>query len=174
MRFEEVVNMYSEKLFNFVFGMIGNYDDASDVAQETLFLAYKAYQRFRGDCAVYTWLYKIAKNECYKYFNKRKTMPLHLETEMPDTSTETQTELKLKIQKIVASLPQEYREPIVLKYFNEMSYEEIAETINTPIGTVRSRLARGKEMMQKKLNLNSDRVMVGNIKQEPEIIQSQA
>lgn len=163
MRFEEVVSMHSEKLFNFVFGMIGNYDDASDITQEVFVLAFRGYEKFRGECAVYSWLYRIAKNECYKYFNKRKFSHLRLEPEIPDPAPEPQIELKLKIQKLVSSLPEEYREPIVLKYFNEMSYEEIAKTIDVPVGTVRSRLARGKEMLEKKLNL-SNLAMAGQVR----------
>ncbi|MDD5529684.1 MAG: RNA polymerase sigma factor [bacterium] len=152
MQFEEVVTMYSDKLFNMAFGFTGNYDDASDITQEALFLAYKSFSKFRGDSNVYTWLYRIAKNECYKHFNKNKTSLLPLNAEMIKEAV-PDVENKLRIQKLISTLPVEYREPIVLKYYNDMPYEEIANTIGVPIGTVRSRLARGKEMLEKKLNL---------------------
>ena len=155
MNFEEVVSMYSEKLFNMVLGITGNYHDASDITQDTLFLAYKNFNKFRGDSNIYTWLYRIAKNECYRHFNKNKSPLFPLNAEIIKETSESDVENKLKIQKLIADLPIEYREPIVLKYFNNMAYEEMADTMGVPIGTIRSRLARGKEMLGKKLNLFS-------------------
>lgn len=156
MQFEEVVTMYSEKLFNMVFGFTGNYDDASDITQEALFLAYKNFSKFRGDSNIYTWLYRIAKNECYKHFNKNKSPLLSLNPETLKGTAEPDIEAKLKLQKLISSLPIEYREPIVLKYYNDMAYDEIANTIGVPVGTIRSRLARGKEMLEKKLTLRDE------------------
>lgn len=154
MEFEKIIKEHSNKLFNVIYGMIGDYDDASDVTQNAFFLAYRAFPKFRGDAEVYTWLYSIAKNECRKYFNKKKLRSIiSLGFEPENSEPESDADTKLMIHKTVAKLPLEYREPIVLKYFNDMSYEEIAKTLKVPIGTVRSRLARGRTILETKLKV---------------------
>jgi len=137
-----------------VYGMVGNYDDAGDITQDTLFLAYKSFPKFKGESEVYTWLYMIAKNECRKHFHKKRLhtfLSLRVETANPGTNCDIDSQIR--VRKAVASLPFEYREPIVLKYFNNMSYQEIADTMKVPIGTIRSRLARGREVLERKLKV---------------------
>ncbi len=154
MEFEKVIKDHSRRLFNMVYGMIGNYDDASDITQDALFLAYKAFPKFRGEAGIYTWLYRIAKNECRKHFYKKKLHTiLSLRVEIHNSGIDNDIDSKLRVRKAVASLPFEYRESITLKYFNSMSYQEIADTLQVPIGTVRSRLARGRAVLEKKLKV---------------------
>jgi RNA polymerase sigma-70 factor (ECF subfamily) len=156
MKFEEVVTEHSRRLFNMVYGMVGQYDDASDITQDALCLAYKAFPKFRGESGVYTWLYTIAKNECRKHFNKKKRWGfLSLQDEIlpPPPGNDCDIDSKLSVRKAIAALPFDFREPIVLKYFDRMSYQEIADTMRTPVGTVRSRLARAREMLQKTLQI---------------------
>jgi RNA polymerase sigma-70 factor (ECF subfamily) len=135
-----------------VYGIIGDYDDASDVTQDVFFLAYKGFSKFRGESGIYTWLYKIAKNECRKYLYKKRLhtfFSLRAGTKAADCDDDS----KMSVREAVASLQFEYRIPIVLKYFNNMSYQEIAETMKIPIGTVRSRLARGRKILEEKLKV---------------------
>jgi RNA polymerase sigma-70 factor (ECF subfamily) len=151
----EVITKYGKRLFNMIYGLVGNVEEANDITQDTLVIAYKHRFQFRGEAGIYTWLYKIAINECKKYFWRKKKEKILLPLKFPHKEEEEDCDLETKIavNEAVQGLKIKYRIPIVLRYFNNMSYEEIAKTMNIPVGTVRSRLARGRKILEEKLKI---------------------
>ena len=156
--FEELVARYDKRLFNVMYGYTGDYHDALDLTEEAFIRAMKAYGRFRGDCDPFTWLYRIAVNVFKKRYRKEarraelwrdhqeKDPPRTIERETPETVV-VEEERALLVRQAIAELPPANREVITLRYIDEMSYEEIAETVGCSLGTVKSRIARGKAML---------------------------
>ena len=156
--FEDLVERYDKRLFNVMYGMTGNYDDALDLTEEAFISAMRAYPRFRGDSDPFTWLYRIAVNVMKKRHIKNarrgELWQQHVEADPPRT-TETRTaedavmrdERAMVVRRAIAQLPDAFREVITLRYIDEMSYEEISAAAGCSMGTVKSRIARGKSML---------------------------
>ena len=156
--FEELVERYDKRLFNVMYGLTGNYHDALDLTEEAFIRAMKAYPRFRGDSDPFTWLYRIAVNVLKKRHGKNarrnELWQRHVESDPPRT-TETRTaedsvlqeERALTVRRAIAQLPEAFREVITLRYIDEMSYEEISAAAGCSIGTVKSRISRGKALL---------------------------
>lgn len=156
--FEELVARYDRRLFNVMYGMTGNYHDALDLTEEAFIRALRAYPRFRGDSDPFTWLYRIAVNVLKKKHRKEarraELWREHLESDPPPTSTRSdghqsiiQKERAFLVRQAMAALPRVFREAITLRYVDELSYEGIAEVVGCSIGTVKSRIARGKSLL---------------------------
>ncbi len=141
---------------------------AEDVAQETFLKAYKSLDSFREESAFYTWIYRIAANTAKNYLTSKKRKKEYSETEL-QTSTEqpnlfdipggdspeeilAANNLREVILESLSSLTEDIRTAISLREFENLSYEEIAEVLNCPIGTVRSRIFRGREIIQEKIS----------------------
>ena len=156
--FEELVARYDRRLFNVMYGMTGDYHDALDLTEEAFIKAMKAYPRFRGDADPFTWLYRIAVNVLKRRY-KREARRAELWTEHheknPPATVETRTpeqaivakEREHLVREAIARLPRGYRGAITLRFIDEMSYDEIAAAEGCSIGTVKSRIARGKAML---------------------------
>ena len=160
--FEEIVLKYQDKTFNLCRYMLGNSADAEDAAQEVFLKAYQALPRFQPDAALSTWLYRIAVNTCID----RKRIPI-LESlfgiseegeslvhdpASDDPSPETlyhAKEIDLALQEALRRLSPKLRAVIVLKELEELTYEEIAETLGISMGTVKSRIARARDELKK-------------------------
>lgn len=169
--FDAVVELYGRRIFNVIYRLVGDYDDAEDLTQETFVNAYRAYDRFRGDSAVYTWLYRIAVNVCKNRFKQeRRSSRLRMESldepvmgeegpmqrEVPDESLNPlraveSRELQDVIHRAIQELPPEYRVPIVLRELQELSYAEIAEIMQIPVDTVKTRIFRARGLLRNKL-----------------------
>jgi len=160
--FEDVVARYDRRLFNVMYGMTGDYHEALDITEETFVSAMKAWPKFRGDSDPFTWLYRIAVNVLKKRHTKRarraELLREHFESDPPPTSQPGagQTELireerAMMVRRAIAQLPDVFREAITLRFIDEMSYEGIAESAGCSVGTVKSRIARGKTMLAKLL-----------------------
>lgn len=163
-----LVEKYQRKLMRLLSRMIRDPDEVEDVAQETFIKAYRALPQFRGDAAFYTWLYRIAVNTAKNHLAARgRSMPtlseqaIDAEDEpderlmIQDIST-PESELLSKqvayaVNEAVQALPEELRQAITLREIEGMSYEEIAEAMACPIGTVRSRIFRAREAIANKL-----------------------
>ena len=163
-----LVEKYQRKLMRLLSRMIRDPDEVEDVAQETFIKAYRALPQFRGDAAFYTWLYRIAVNTAKNHLAARgRSMPtlseqaIDAEDEpderlmIQDIST-PESELLSKqvayaVNEAVEALPEELRQAITLREIEGMSYEEIAEAMACPIGTVRSRIFRAREAIAAKL-----------------------
>lgn len=156
--FEEIVALYDKRLLNVMYAMTGNYHDALDLTEEAFLAAMRAYPRFRGDADPFTWLYRIAVNLLRKSYRKRarrEELLREQEGHEPTPVAETRTaadaliedERARAVRAAIAELAPQFREAITLRYIDEMSYEEIAAAAGCSIGTVKSRISRGKSLL---------------------------
>jgi len=160
--FGEIVLKYQDKIFNLCRHMLGNAHDAEDAAQDAFLKAYQALPRFRPDASLFTWLYRIATNTCIDY--KRKPVFESLfgdagegERLVHDRASDAPSPEKLyqskqidqALQESLGRLSPKLRAIIILKEIEELSYEEIADALEVSMGTVKSRIARAREELQK-------------------------
>lgn len=159
--FDELVRRFEKRVFNCALRITGNYNDAADIAQEAFIRAFHSIQTFRGDAKFATWIYRIVTNV---YLDERKRSKAHRTTSLdeaieleenavtrqiedeaptPDEVVENKERLRA-LQKAINSLPDYQRIIITLYHTQHRSYEEIAEILKLPIGTVKSRLNRAR------------------------------
>ena len=165
--FDQLVRKYQHRIIQLVNRYVKDASEAQDVAQETFIKAYRALTNFRGDSAFYTWLYRIAINTAKNYLVSRARRSSDYEVDVQEAE-QIDSSLKLKnldspdmllindeiidtIQTAIDELPEEMRVAIMLREFEGMSYEDIAITMSCPVGTVRSRIFRAREAIDKKL-----------------------
>ncbi len=167
--FDELVRRYKDRVYCVVYRFLGNREDALDVSQEVFVRAYRGIDSFRGTAQVYTWLYSIAANLARNRLrdgsrmgrNKATSLELLNETSpgMAD-ATDSQTsprdsaiagETQALLQQCLGELPEHYRLAFVLRTFEDLSYEEIAEVMGCPVGTVKSRLNQARQMLRDRL-----------------------
>lgn len=159
--FRLLVERYQEKVRNLIYSIFQEPELIDDLAQDVFLKAYEALPQFRFESSVYTWLYRITVNKCRDELRKRKIrkfFSLHALMESQDrelwsrTSVEPHdSEAKEILSKGLNRLPEKFRMPIILKDIEGLSYEEISEVLHCEIGTVKSRLARGRMMLRKAL-----------------------
>ena len=169
--FEMLVVKYQRRIERLISRMVRDSDLVQDIAQETFIRAYRALPNFRGDAAFYTWLYRIAVNSAKKALSDMKRDPLvsesslhssnedeetsRVENELTDGSTPeavlASKEIATAVNSAVEALSEDLRQAITLREIEGLSYEEIAEYMNCPIGTVRSRIFRAREAIALKL-----------------------
>jgi len=165
--FDLLVRKYQHKMTSVITRYVNDWAEAQDVAQEAFIRAYRAIGNFRGDSQFYTWLYKIATNTAKNYLVSQGRRPptddvqvddaVHLDAavRLKDSSTPERELMRQEIERTVfdtvEALPEELRQAITLREVDGLSYEEIAETMNCPIGTVRSRIFRAREAIDEKL-----------------------
>ncbi len=165
--FDLLVIKYQHKILGLVSRYVRDTSEVQDVTQEAFIKAYRALPRFRGDSAFYTWLYRIAINTAKNYLMARSRRPpgsdIDLEdaeyfesaTALKDIETpENQLfgeELKTVVNKAISQLPEDLRTAVTLREFDGLSYEEIADVMGCPVGTVRSRIFRAREAIDKQL-----------------------
>ena len=165
--FSLLVMRYQHRVAALIARFVQDPQEAEDVAQEAFIKAYRALPLFRGDSAFYTWLYRIAVNTAKNYLVARSRRPpaqdleidevepmeagsvLH-EIESPEGSLST-SELKVAIEAAVDSLPEELKTAFILREFSGLSYEDITEVMDCPVGTVRSRIFRAREAIDRKI-----------------------
>lgn len=172
--FSEFVAAYQNQVFNLVFRMLSNKQEAEDVAQEVFITVYKNIGTFRGDCRLSTWIYRIATNHCrnrIKYLSRRRVhehqqydeeigkvqpkdnvagSPTTGTVERPDHMAEGHQMEKL-VQRAIAMLDEDHRTVIVLRDIQNLAYQEICEITGLPVGTVKSRLHRARLALKEKL-----------------------
>ena len=165
--FDLLVLKYQHKIVNLVMRYVRDPEQALDITQEAFIKAYRALPRFRGDSAFYTWLYRIAVNTAKNHLAAQRRRPMDVELDLQDPEQydlhaklkETDTpegvtisnELKEMVERAIAALPEDLRTAIVLRELEGMSYEEIAQTMECPVGTVRSRIFRARDAIAKKI-----------------------
>lgn len=144
--FDILVDRHRRRVYSLA-ARLASPSEADDLAQEIFIAAYKALPRYRGDAAFTTWLYRVAVYCCSHYIRRRRMDVAELNDELPD-STERHDpehsalagELQARVREAISALPYKAREVIVLRDLHGLSYEEIAQVVGCPIGTVRSRL----------------------------------
>jgi RNA polymerase sigma-70 factor, ECF subfamily len=168
--FEMLVVKYQRRVERLIGRMVRDVDLVADIAQETFIRAYRAMPQFRGDSAFYTWLYRIAVNTAKKALMDRKRDPVvtesalfsvndeetsRAESELSDGETPegvlASKQIAQTVNAAIQSLSEDLRQAIVLREIEGLSYEEIADVMNCPIGTVRSRIFRARESIAQRL-----------------------
>ncbi|RRN69148.1 RNA polymerase sigma factor SigW [Peribacillus simplex] len=165
--FGEIVEIYKDKVFQICFRMLGNRQEAEDLAQEAFVRAFVNIRSFNIQMKFSTWLYRIATNLCIDRLRKKKpdyyldaevagteglNMYSHVASDMAKPEEEVESlELQETIQVEIMKLPEKYRSVIVLKYIEELSLKEISEILDLPVGTVKTRIHRGREALRKQL-----------------------
>jgi len=165
--FDLLVLKYQHKIVNLIMRYVRDPELALDIAQEAFIKAYRALPRFRGDSAFYTWMYRIAVNTAKNHLAAQRRRPMDVELDLQDPEQydlhaklkETDTpeglalgnELRETVERAIAALPEDLRTAIVLRELEGMSYEEIAQTMDCPVGTVRSRIFRARDAIGKKV-----------------------
>lgn len=169
--FDELVLKHKDRLFNLVYWFLGDYHEANDCAQETFIKVFKSIKKFRFESAFSTWLYRIAANTCKNkikssaYRWKKKTVSLETSNgskngnPFPEIVNDSPTPVKalekkermMRIQKAINSLPEEQNQVVVLRDIQGLSYQDISNITGLNLGTVKSRLARGRLSLRNKL-----------------------
>jgi len=160
--FEELVKRYQRPISAYVYRMVGDYDAALDLTQEIFIKIYASLSRYRPEFKFSTWIYKIAHNAAIDHLRRSSgrersltggtdaehyELPLESEGLSPEQQSERE-ERRSEIEMVVRSLPTAYRELIVLRHSQDLTYEEIVEVTALPLGTVKNRLFRAREMMR--------------------------
>lgn len=165
--FGKLVDAYQNRLFGFVRRMVPDVEDAADIVQDTFIRAFQAIGRFDGRCTLRTWLFRIAHNLCVDRARKidRSPSEMHFEGvfetdesfDMPDSRWDPESvvmndEFFERVEQGVSSMSDKLRSVLLLHDREDMSYDEIAEALNVPVGTVKSRLFLARAHLQSVLN----------------------
>lgn len=166
-RFAELVDRYQRKIVNYVYRMLGNYDDAVDLSQDVFLKAYSALDSYRPKYPFPAWLFRIARNAAIDELRRKRLATLSID-EPIETGEGTierdveadragpedeylQEEFRATVEAAVGGLPEKYREPLVLRHAGDMTYDEIAEALELPLGTVKTRIFRAREALREEL-----------------------
>jgi RNA polymerase sigma factor (sigma-70 family) len=165
--YRELLARHRQSIYHVIFKIVRNPDEAADLVQETFMKAFGSLASYRFEYRFSTWLYKIAANSAIDHLRKKriealsldKPVPTHdgeVALEIPDWSHSPEEDLFRKrravtIGEAIASLPIKYREVIVLRHQQDKSYDEIAGQLHIPVGTVKARIFRARELLKKKL-----------------------
>lgn len=144
--FNQLVKTYQQKVYWHIRKMVIDHDDANDLTQETFIKIWKALDNFKGDSQLFTWIYRIATNECLNHLAKKKKrflLPIHditeeLSNKIDDSNLISGDEIQLKLQKALLTLPDKQRLVFNMKYYDEMKYEEISEITGTSVGALKA------------------------------------
>ncbi len=165
--YKKLMRKYHDAIFSFIYRMVRDREQVEDLTQEAFIKAFSSLSKFNEEYAFSTWLYKIATNNSIDYIRKRKLQlysidkPIDskdsdIQFELPDDSYEADQEIisdqrAVLLNQAIAKLPEKYRKVIHLRHVEERSYEEIAEKLKLPIGTVKAHIFRARELLYKQL-----------------------
>jgi len=144
--FNLLVRTYQQRVYWHVRKMVIDHDDADDVTQEVFIKIHKNIENFRADSLLYTWIYRIATNECLNFLQKKKRrffLPIAdisamLSAKLDSSPHVSGDEIQLKLQKALLKLPDKQRAVFNMKYYDDLSYEEISEITNTSVGALKA------------------------------------
>ena len=167
--FDLLILKYQHKIISIVGRYLGDQNDVQDVSQETFIKAYRAIPNFRGESAFYTWLYRIAVNTAKNHLVSKSRRPPNIDVDIDDGEFQNNSDvlrdnespqaslatsqMEQVIFRSIENLPSELRIAVTLREFDGLSYEEIARIMDCPVGTVRSRIFRAREAIEKKIML---------------------
>ena len=174
--FDLLVIKYQYKVHAIIFRYVKDIDEVNDVMQEAFIKAYRALEGFRGESAFYTWLYRIAVNTAKNYLIARNRRPPAFDINVDDSDYSEENkqlhnvdspenilyrdELQSVINAAIKNLPEDLRTALILREFEDLSYEEIADIMDCPVGTVRSRIFRAREAIDKEIQPMLDQYQV--------------
>lgn len=159
--FNLLVRQYQQKIYWHIRKMVIDHDDADDLTQETFIKVWTSLENFRGDSQLYTWIYRIATNECLNFLSKKRRkffLPIgDVEGELTeklesDSGGISGDEIQLKLQKALLKLPDKQRLVFNMKYFDDMKYEEIAEITGTSVGALKASYHLAVKKIEEYLN----------------------
>ena len=173
--FAKLLQRYKRPVYHMILKMVRNVDDAEDLMIESFAKAFRSLHRFKKDFTFSTWLFRIATNNTIDYIRKKKINTLSIENsytdsdgqsvsiDVPDRNPDPQEETirsqkEELMQVFVGMLPAKYQKLIRLRYFNELSYEEIAKELDAPLGTVKAQLHRARELMYDMVKSKKDHI----------------
>ena len=144
--FNQLVRKYQQKVYWHIRKMVIDHDDADDLTQEVFLKVWKNLENFRQDSQLYTWLYRIATNECltflsskrYKFFLPLNDVTDELSEKLDTSATISGDEIQLKLQKALLRLPDKQRLVFNMKYYDDLKYEEISEILGTSVGALKA------------------------------------
>jgi RNA polymerase sigma-70 factor (ECF subfamily) len=154
--FAELMERHERRVFNLAYRMLGRFEEAQEATQEAFLSCFRHLERFRGEAAFSTWLHRIAVNACYDLLRRRQPVT-SLETEVldplpaPDHSEDVAT--ATDVQRALLEVPDEFRAVIVMHDVQDLPLQEIADALEIPVGTVKSRLHRGRAALGRALHV---------------------
>ena len=166
--FEELIRQYEKKVYTLCFRMCSNSEDAEEAAQDAFLALWRGIDRFRQESSLSTWIYRLATNACIDTLRRRKKQSgsISLDDEelfvdAVDTSPQPQEtvehrEARKLLQEGLSALPEEYRKVLILREIEGLSYTEIAECASLELGTVKSRISRGRSLLRNFLSGNGN------------------
>ena len=158
--FEEIVDRYQKTVFNTAFRILNDYEDAADVSQSAFIRVYENLEKFSARYQFFSWLYKITVNESLNFLKQRKEIGGIAAEEVADAKTPEDlykdVELSESIQQALMQIGLDYRLVIVLRYFQDLSYNEISYVLDTPEKTVKSRLFTARNLLK---NIMSEEII---------------
>lgn len=166
--FEELIRQYEKKVYTLCFRMCSNSEDAEEAAQDAFLALWRGIDRFRQESSLSTWIYRLATNACIDTLRRRKKQSgsvslddEELFVDAVDTSPQPQEtvehrEARKLLQEGLSALPEEYRKVLILREIEGLSYTEIAECASLELGTVKSRISRGRSLLRNFLSGNGN------------------
>lgn len=160
--FNMLMRKYQQKVYYHVRRMVIDHDDANDLVQTTFIKAWKGLENFREDSQVFTWLYRIATNECLTYLNNKKKrffLPIgdvehELTSKLDSEPSLKANQLEMKLQKAILSLPEKQRTVFNLRYYDEMKYEQMSEVLGTSVGALKASYHHAVQKIEKYITGN--------------------
>ena len=165
--YKQLLNRHKDAIFRMIVKIVHSQEEAWDLVQETFMKAFGSLSSYKSEYRFTTWLYKIAANNCIDFLRKKRLASLSLDEpletkdgkvtiELPDWTYSPEADLaskqkSLSIDSAIDSLPLKYREVIIFRHKQDKSYEEIAQILDIPVGTVKARIFRARELLKKKL-----------------------
>ena len=160
--FRLLIERHQQHIFNLCYRMLGQFEEADDATQDTFLKAYRSLKQFRGDARLKTWLCRIARNECFNRLRHENTASLDQQLttdysfQIADSTPSPlelieQQETQSIVHEAINKLPHQYRLVITLFHLNGLSYEEISQVMEIPMGTVKTYIFRARELLKSKL-----------------------
>jgi len=166
--FGELVRRYQKQVYSLAYRLTNDAEEAMDLSQEVFLKIYQVLERYDETRPFFPWMYKVASNVCHSVLRKKpqESIPLDKIIEftplMPKVESQPEDyyesrEIQLLVQQAIAELPERYKVPMVLRYLEDLTYQQIAEVMELPVSTIETRLYRGKALLQKRLSIVMER-----------------
>jgi RNA polymerase sigma factor (sigma-70 family) len=168
--YADLMQRYKDSIHFMALKMVNNKDDAMDLTVETFAKAFENLEKYKPDFAFSTWLFRIATNNCIDFIRKKKLTTMSIDSLVDDEGDDRPYQIRSdslnpeehsikkqqneQLKEIVERLPSRYRTLIMLRYFEELSYEEIAQQLDLPLGTVKAQLFRARDLLSNVMNKN--------------------